>query len=322
MLSIYQFPFYLRTRPVLYLALMVLFFTACKKEANLEVSNADLNYFVRTDNPDDPVDHALYQFYKQTDIAGFYNDTIHRKLISRPGEKSERYDYTRLALIYSLQGEAATGFTYLTNKAAIPALLTFIQDQVLPTLPSVRIIPSLFFIDSFYTFNNPMGKQIAHGWTSMYGLNTVGVVVQDVSLMSESERKTYRASLLAGIAEKWMLLDHSPVLQKDFYQVTRDLLKTVAASGNYVFLPYDLFVPVNRIPQPEAMGLIYHPLVFYSNTSKLGMPTESIDLRAFLTATFLYTQDEFMEKYAGFPAVVKKYRVIRDLLADAGYTLP
>ncbi|MGN6416010.1 MAG: hypothetical protein ACTHMC_00865 [Pseudobacter sp.] len=321
MLSIFQLPFCFKTRSVLFVALIVQLFTACKKEAPLEVSDADINYFVRTDNPADPVDHALYQFYMQTGIAGFYNDTIHKKLISRPGEKIERFDYTRLAFIYTLQGEAATGYKYLTNKAAIPELLTFIQSQVLPTLPADRIIPSLFFIDSFYTFSNPLEKKTVHGWTSIYGLNTLGVIVQDVALMSELEKKTYRASLLAGIAEKWMLQKHSPVLQKDFYQVTRDLLKTVNTSANYVFIPYELLVPANKIPQPEAMGLLYHPLVFFSNTSKLGMPTESIDLRAFLTATFLYTQDEFLEKYAGYPAVVKKYRVLRDLLLSAGYKL-
>ena len=321
MLSIFQLPFCFKTRSVLFVALMAHFFAACKKEAPLDVSDEDINYFVRTDNPDDPVDHALYQFYVQTGIAGFYNDTIHRKLISRPGEKEERFDYTRLAFIYTLQGEAPTGFTYLSNKAAIPELLTFMQNQVLPTLPADRIIPGLFFIDSFYTFNTPLGKKTEHGWTSIYGLNTLGVVVQDVSLMSESEKNTYRASILAGIAEKWMLLKHSPVLQSGFYQVTRDLMKSVNASANYVFLPYELFVPVNKIPQPEALGLLHHPLVLFSNTSKLGMPTEPIDLRAFLTASFLYTQDEFLGKYAGYPAVVKKYRVVRDLLLSAGFTL-
>ena len=321
MLSIFQLQFRFKYRSIFLVAFIVLFFTACKKEATLEESDEDINYFVRTDNPGDPVDHALYQFYVQTGIAGFYTDTIHKKLISRPGEAGERYDYTRLAFTYALQGEVATGFNYLTNKSAIPELLKFMQDLVLPALPSDKTIPSLFFIDSFYTFNTPWGKKIEHGWTSMYGLNTVGVIVQDVSLMSESEKKTYRASLLAGIAEKWMLLKQSPVLQKDFYQVTRDLMKSVNASANYLFLPYELFVPVNKIPQPEALGLLYHPLVLFSNTTKLSMPTESIDLRAFLTATFLYTQDEFLGKYAGYPAVIKKYTVIRDLLLSTGYIL-
>ena len=321
MLSKFLLPFCLKTRSIFLVVLMVHFFTACKKEAPLEVSDADINYFVRTDHPDDPVDHALYQFYEQTGIAGFYNDTIHRKLISRPGEKVERYEYTRLAFVYTLQGEPATGFRYLSDKSVIPELLIFMQNQVLPALPSEKIIPSLFLIDSFYTFSNPLEKKTAHGWTSIYGLNTLGVMVRDVALMSELEKKTYRASILAGIAEKWLVLRHSSVLQSNFYSITRELMKPVAATAAYVFVPFDFFVPANNIPEPEKLGLLYHPLMLYSNAIKLAISNESIDLRVYLTAAFLYSEDEFLEKYPDYPSVVKKYRVIRDLLMNAGFTL-
>jgi hypothetical protein len=321
MLSIFQLPCYYKYRLVFLVAFMMLFFTACKKEATLEESNEDVNYFVRTDNPADPVDHALFQFYEQTGIAGFYNDTIHRKLISRPEEKVERYDYTRLALTYALQGEVATGFTYLSNKNFLPELLPFMQNQVLTALPSNESIPSLFFIDSFYKFSTPLDKKIEYGWTAIYGLNTVGVVVKDVSIMNDSEKEVYRASILAGIAEKWLLLTHASVLQTEFYQITRNLLKTVNTSANYVFLPYELLVPVNRIPQPEAMGLLYHPLALAPNIPKVVMPTESIDIRAFMTAAFLYSEEDFQEKYDAYPAVIQKFKVVRELLLKTGFKL-
>ena len=98
-------------------------------------------------------------------------------------------------------------------------------------------------------------------------------------------------------------------------------MKPVAATAAYVFVPFDFFVPANNIPEPEKLGLLYHPLMLYSNAIKLAISNESIDLRAYLTAAFLYSEDEFLEKYPDYPSVVKKYRVIRDLLMNAGFTL-
>ncbi len=49
---------------------------ACSKESALEPSDKDINYFVVNDNPNDPVQHAMYQFYEKTGIATFHNDTI------------------------------------------------------------------------------------------------------------------------------------------------------------------------------------------------------------------------------------------------------
>lgn len=322
MLTIFQFSSKSIFLNMVLIPLSFLLFTACKKEAALDVSGDDKNYFLKIDNPADPVDHALFKFYEQTGIAGFYTDTIYKWNISKPGEVPERYNYKKLGFTYAIQGEAPTGFRYLKDKTPIPALLSFLQDDVIQLLPSTNIIPSLFFIDSFYTFNTPLNKKIEHGWISMYGLNTVGLIVKDVSIMSEAEKNVYAASIAAGIAEKWIQLKYANKLQTDFYKVTRDLTGKILSTGAYLFVAYSLFMAEDKIPTPESLGLLHHPMIFFLNASLAATPTESMDLRAFLTAAFRYSNAEFSTLYDSHPPVIQKFNVVRELLLEAGFNLP
>ena len=59
----------------LYILLLSVLFVACDKEDNLTPSNLGKDWFT-IENSDDPVDRAIYQFYVETGIPVFYNDTI------------------------------------------------------------------------------------------------------------------------------------------------------------------------------------------------------------------------------------------------------
>lgn len=311
-----------QTLIVILIGILVLSITGCSKRETVSISHADVNFLIRKDNPGDPVDHALYNFYTQTGIAGFYNDTVYIKVISREVESEIRYQYIRLSFTFTLQGAVATGYKYLSNLALIPPFLTFFESKVLPSCPSNDIIPSLFLIDSFSVFYNHAVKRLDHGFTALYGFNTLGVVVKEVNNMSDSVQVVYRASLLAGIAEKMLLKYHAQELQASFFQVTRALAKNISPLPFYQFLPYDYMSLTKPLPPAEELGLLYHPLVPFRTAQLIGVPSESIDLRAFLTAAFLYNEGDFSEKYASYPEVIQKFLVVKSLLLTEKFILP
>lgn len=79
-------------------------------------------------------------------------------------------------------------------------------------------------------------------------------------------------------------------------------------------------------PQPEVLGFIR-----YAHANLLGIPIpeymmaaprESDDARAFLTAVFYYSTQEFNDKYVNDELVVKKFGIIKNLAKEAGFRFP
>ncbi|QEC43805.1 hypothetical protein [Pseudobacter ginsenosidimutans] len=308
------------------LAAGLLLITGCRKEKTLDPSEQDENYFIVKDNPDVPADHARYGFYESTGIASFYNDTIHRKRISDLGELP-RYSYVTLSLEYSISDLANIKFKLIDNKENIPAVLDLVKQNVLPGLPDQFVIPSIFLIDTFYTSLLLKQVELAHGWTSWHGFNTIGISVQDVTVMNSEERKMYAASILAGIAERRLTKVAGDKLQKDFFSVSRAEAKFFKSMGIDVYSGYPLtFLPPAMIPPPRPTGLLRYTVYGTGEGPREitypCLPREADDSRAFLTAAFYYTAQEFTALYSGDAFILKKFNIIRNIAQEAGFKLP
>ncbi len=295
---------------------------SCRKEKAIEPTNLDENYFVVKDNPNDPVDHLIYEFYKNTGIACFYNDTIAKKQISKDGEVPARYSYTKLSLEYAPLGKSYVYFDRLTSRSNIPAFLTLLQEEVIPKLPPNLIIPSIFLIDSLGLPYPSANIQISQGWTAQYGFNTIGIAVKDVAAMSSEEKRVYAASILAGIAVKRINERYAGQLQREFFSVSREAVKNLIPVDVYLGYPYLLMLPPELIPEPEEIGFLFHGTFLFGNMAVPSTPHESDDIRAFLTAAFYYTDQSFSDKYNHQTLILQKFSIIRDFLKEVGFRFP
>ena len=296
----------------------------CSKEKTLSPSNEDENYFVVKDNPNDPVDHAIYEFYHSTGIAGFCNDTIHRKRISDSAGQP-RYTYITLSLSYNFYGKQTVKFKPVSNRSRIPALLTLMKQELLPRFPENFQVPSLFFVDSIWTVHPEQNIDIADGWTSFHGFNTVAVSVKDVEGMNADEQKMYVSSLLAGMAEKRLKRDEYGTLTNNFFSISRAVAKTMTSTDIYFGNPFVL-LGINPVPPPPNLGFIkYYKnafAIFIGAPNPVAPPGETEDLRSFLTAVFYYTPQEFESIYTGKTHVLKKFNAIREIARNAGFQVP
>lgn len=306
------------------LLLTVLLTSGCKKEKALDPSNLDENYFVVKDNPNDPVDHAIYQFYQSTGIASFYNDTIHRRRIS-DSAGFPRYNYVKLSLNYNLFGASQHRFSYLSSKTNVPACLTVIKEKVLPVLPDNLDIPSILLVDSFMQLQPLLYVEIKDGWNSIHGFNTVGIKVADAGAMNENEKKFYAGSILAGMAEKRLNSLYAAELQRDFYSITRAAGLSLMEYDIYFGLPFFIFgVDFSTVPPAEYFG--YLKYIHIANNWGLDDPlytaapaNEVSDLRAFLTAVFSYSTAEFNTEYTNDELVLQKFGIIKNMAKRAGF---
>lgn len=316
-------PGILNTKLLAYFLLAIMMTTqSCRKEMAIEPTNLDENYFVVNDNPNDPIDHLMYEFYKNTGIACFYNDTISKKQISKDGEVPARYAYTKLSLEYAPLGKSYVYFDRLTSKSNIPAFLTLLQEEVIPKLPSNLIIPSIFLIDSLGLSYPSTNILISQGWTAQYGFNTIGIAVKNVTAMSSEERRVYAASILAGIAVKRISERYAGHLQKEFFSISREAVKNLIPVDVYLGYPYLFMLSPDIVPQPEEIGFLFHGTFLLGDMAVPSTPRESDDIRAFLTAAFCYTNQKFSERYDNATHVLQKFGIIRSLLRDVGFNFP
>ena len=294
---------------------------SCRKEKSPEPSNLDNNYFVIEDNPNDPVDHAIYEFYKKTGIATFYSDSIYKKRVSREGEIPERFTYIKLTINYTPFGNSNFYTKPLSSKTNIKSLLQLIETEMIPKLPSAVIIPSILLIDSFsdHTIKN---IQISHGLTSVCGFNTIGIIVKEMEMMNNEERKLYAASILAGIAEKRLNELYAGQLQKDFFSMSREAASTIVPIDIYLPYPWLLLLPLGTEPAPQDIGFLFYPTFDFPDTDLPVLPRETDDARAFLTAVFRYTPQEFTDLHPNESLVLQKFNVIRRIVKDAGFRIP
>jgi hypothetical protein len=304
--------------------LLLLVLAACKKETAPAPTNLDENYLVVKDNPNDPVDHQIFQFYQSTGIPCFYNDTASKKQVGVSNTGVPQYAVQLLTLNYSPLGSTKSGVLPTRHRQKIPAILTMLQAELIPKVPVDIFIPSILFVDSFWfelpaNFADPF-----NGWDACHGFNTVAVVCRDVAAMNAEEKKVYMASILAGIAAKKILNTQRPKLQKDFYSISRNLAMPEFQMDVYESYPIEFILPV--IPEPEHFGFIrYLPyLIKFDDFEMLYTvtPREEDDLRMFLMATLYYTTEAFNTLYASHPVMKEKFRIMKEIAIASGFQLP
>ena len=297
----------------IYLLCFCLLLASCKKEAALQPSNLEENMMVIKDNPNDPTDHALYQFYVNTGMPCFYNDTIGKREVSETNG-IKRYAYTRLMLAYSTaQGrDSMYRFTLPADKSKIVPLLDLLKTDVLPRLPKNRIVFSILFLDELEWKANIIlpGDPEYKKLNAYSGFNTLGLRIVNPDTFTEASRKEYIGSILAQAC--FRKLNNTPEidLRETFYSISR------TAFGNDIYnTEFTSWFPPDQQRLPEEFGLIlYYPIWGFIIT-----PEEQDDLNAFLKAVFIYSTAEFTALYHNYPVTVQKFRVLKDMVRKAGF---
>lgn len=285
---------------------MIMTGSCSKKEDALEPSNKDENYLVVQDNPNDPLEHAVYELYKATDIPVFYNDTIARRQI---GDSAgiPQYFYTRLMVNYSPStGESnSLKFTLLPKQRRVKSMLNLLKNDLLTVLPH---LPSVFLTDSLFTPSQ--GAPIIRD--AHVGFNSVAIRSVDPDTMSADAKKKYLLAVLNRVASQKLESLKGALLESDFYDISRQM-------SPYVDPFFKQLQAISDGTQTfEDFGFI--TTVKFQN--KIYSPDKTTDELSYLQAVFSKTSSDFNTMYASYPAVLKKFNAIRSMLTDLKFKLP
>ena len=295
-------------RYFLYSLAFIALITGCSKDGKLEASKKDDNLMSVKDNPADPTDHAIYQFFQSTGIPCFYNDTIAREQVSE-----NRYNYTKLSLAYSpVSGlDTLLKFQLPEDKTTIIPMLDFLKTELLPLLPPGVPIRSILFVDTLTirpTIVIPDGPETV-SLNAFGGFNTVAIKIVNPDTFTVASKRMYIAGILDALFFKKLTNSTTLNLSTSFYSISR------LAFGEEIYITDFTWTYPDLSKRPEDFGLIfYYPIYEFIIT-----PSEQEDLHAYLLALFSNTTAEFTGKYAAYPVTLQKFGVVKKMVKDFGF---
>lgn len=292
----------------LYILFLSVLFTACDKEDHLKPSNVGRDWFTIEDS-NDPVDHAIYQFYTETGIPVFYNDTIGEETrVDHWGNSYTHYEILQF-------GSSSLGGTETPNpfssyelcpKEDVVDGLEFLREEIVPVLPESIKITSFLLLKSLIPWNPAVVSNEA-----FKGLNTVLISrVSELKDMSDAERLNMKGAIFNAVLAT-PVSGYTEELAA-FYQATRSCYteNLYGCAGWYFYNRYGF-------SDPRAVGFLKDP-----NPSDYGsMPTEVQDVGMYIKAMFIYTPEEFEALYGTFSVVMTKYEIMKTVLRDIGVSI-
>ncbi|NML21678.1 hypothetical protein HHL16_12375 [Pseudoflavitalea sp. G-6-1-2] len=291
-----------------------LLLAACKKESALQPSGIEETILTVKDNPNDPVDHAIYQFFQRTGIPCYYNDTLAKKEIG-VFNGVPRYYYTRLTLAYSGAAGRDTAYKYniTSDKSKVLPMLQLLEHDLMPRIPSSVKLFSVLFVEDLAVRKNyiPTYPELT-ALNSYGGFNTMAMRIVNPDTFSVESKKKYLAEALGTACYK-RLTTLTDIDLNDFYSISRKAFGDEIYNTEFT----SWFPDQNR--KPEEFGLILYYPVF---EIFILTPMPEDDLRSFLDAVFLYSTAEFNALYQQYPLVIKKFKLLKDFAKQIGFQFP
>ena len=289
------------------LLLLSVLFTACDKEDHLTPSNLGKDWFT-IESSDDPVDQAIYQFYVETGIPVFYNDTIGQETrVDNWGNSYIHYEILQF-------GSSALGGTETPNPFSSYELcprenvidgLEFLREEIIPVLSESIKVRSFLLLKSLTPYNTAISNE------AFKGLNTVLISrVPELKNMSEVERLNMKGAVLNAVLATPIAAYTEELTM--FYQTTRSCYteELYGCAGWYFYNRYEF-------SDPRTVGFLKDP-----NPNDYNyMPTETQDVGMYISAIFTYTPEEFENLYGAFDAVMTKYRIMVSVLEAIGISI-
>jgi hypothetical protein len=295
-------------------ACCTLMLISCRKEQFTEFPDYDKNWLTVEDNPSDPTIHANFQFYKETGIPVFVNDTIGSQQRVDIFGKTYTY-YEVLSLSYSLGGiqsgppPAVQSFTYC-NKADVPNALTFLRNEIIPIIRGSFHVPSILLVENMTTN--------AFGTYAYKGFNTVVVAqISKIPTMSAAAKADYKGAILRSMLTNSVLDNKYASILDKFYALSRKYVVNRDAYGLSTFFLTSTYVT----GLPAGTPLTFQALGFLGpdarNSTQSPISTW-LDVSMYIEAAMVNTDAQFKQKYAAYPNVLVKYGYIRQILNDLG----
>ena len=315
----------------LYMSFVCLILMACNKDENEEgkVSYADVDWYAIEDS-DDPLDHLIYTCYDEYGVAIFYEDTIGRVQTGTSFDGTPRMHYEVLDVNYMITTKNdQNSYTESRDREALTKTVEFLKTDVLPRLPE-SVQPRCYFLtDSCITYRKTYITRVAgkiiegcddFAWRAL-ATTMIGRVGRMENELPSVWAKYAGEILAADVTLK--LVNHYAFELQEFYDLSENVHVPEVLSGSskktiygqrmnrsnrdYPFQHWNLYGFLN-------FSEVYNPDNQDADRKGYTAPLQTDDLRAFVTAYYQYTEEEFKALYTDYEVILAKYDVIKKIV--------
>ena len=283
-------------------------FGSCYKENDISPSYLDRNWYVLEDS-ENPLDHQRYLVYKEYGIPIFYKDTIgsQNRGVDAFGEPVIYYevinpDYTIETMFKKTTFELSEQEDDLINGVKL------IGERVMPELISPVLYPRCFLLVKKITLSNVSSYE-ANCFRGM--MTTLVSCVEKLKDMSAAELKRL-AMEVVGEQIGAYLADSCVVELESFINVSR---KEVNPTGTLYSFRLLLSSSPKMAPV-ENYGFLSFDRKEANNANTCFTVTEQRDVMDYVTEVYMNDDVAFKEKYKDYPYVLKKYDLMKKVVAD------
>ena len=287
----------------------ILLFSSCYKESDLTPSYFDQNWYILEDS-DDPLDHLRYEVYKECGVPIFYKDTI--------GSQNRGVDAFGEPIMYYEVINPEYNMIYIGIKKVVYELsdkpddlmlgVKFIQERILPELISPFLYPRCFLLVNDLTLSN------ATKYEANCFRGTMTTLVSHVKELKDMEEDGLHRLAMEVVGEQIgaYLVDSCKIELEPFLNVCR---KEVNPNGSL----YSFRLLLNSTPKMapvENYGFLSFDRRETNNANTCQTVSELRDVMDYVTEVYMNDDVAFNEKYKAYPYVLRKFELMKKVVAD------
>lgn len=292
--------------------LLLLGVAACSEEDSL-VADVDTmtNYFAPDPNATDEVSVLRREFYTTEKSYLLFTDTLRREELGVDFNGDMQYLTETLDMGYTIGNSMSVQYKtytyeYLQTLAEKEASATFLKEYVLPHLP-VSLRPF-----SWFPVYSIMDNTTYTNFKALSGQRSIAVAVgYSISDLSADEKEqlanvVLTTTLGSAIQSKTKELT-------SFYEVCEGLYNEYFDTSDNP--DYD---PAINMQSLKKAGFIVQPNVWgFPITGKY--PDKTLDTSSFTEFVLNNSQSEVESLYEGYPKVILKAQIMREIIKQLGY---
>lgn len=299
------------------MALCMVGTVACSDEDALVPSNTREDYFTILDSQTDEVSLLRKQFKTDTGVHLLFNDTLYVEKTGTDAFGDDILDVKRVDFRYELTNVSTSSwrFYYLQNYADMRECTDFVRRYILPHFGSSLLPYSLLLVNSIeydeYGYEDWEEVAMANNWQCM-ALGVGGALGLD-----DDEKAAYADSFLQDMLSG--MFDIFDERLDPFYNVVYDGADCYSDYFSDYFTDFDpdSWTKEDNIADIYELGFLTCSYSWWYGD--WYFPSARNDFNSYYSALFSMTQEEFEQKYAAYPLVMKKYNILKNFIIDLGY---
>lgn len=318
-----------RTMKKLLYVVVALLFAACSKEDDLTPTGL-VKDWMAIQPGEGAWNEMAYEIYRDYGCSVFKNDTIGREFRGLDANGDSIIYYETLKVGYSIETYSVVDFTLCRDEAKLVEGIRMLRDLALPAMRELGSVPICYLL---------VDTVKSDSVTAVYGLKDfestlVGLTVsmpdstfKNITDFTDEEKENWVNEMkLLAIMSK--LTGSYSTLIDEFYEYQEDLVEEGGAMwGNLCKWDYEFGEMSASLDMMWEYGFLNWSKCEYSDKYEdygwewwdITNPSQDQDLKDYIVATMDMTEAEFEEKYADYPRVLAKYRMVLNVMRQAGF---